>query len=188
MKNVHVFSAWFYKKTGWKTAFAASAVFILFMVFVLPNAAQSSKEATGTGESPDGSYLYSAQTLYEIAESYGEKGRDYYIKARFTFDVIWPLVYLFFLASLITFFLQGLKPQLLKLANLLPFGGAAFDFLENISASAVMARYPAKTPVAAELTPVFSFIKWSLIYASFGVVFLGLIIWVYEKIRKKPDA
>ncbi|MGP1907972.1 hypothetical protein ACTSEZ_07340 [Metabacillus sp. JX24] len=188
MKSLHVFSGWLYKKIGWKTVLAALAVFILFMIFVLPNAAESSRAATGTGESPDGSYLYSAQTLYEIAESYGEKGRDYYIKARFTFDVIWPLVYLFFLASVITFFLRGLKPQLLKSANLLPFGGAVFDFLENISASAVMARFPAKTPVAAELTPVFSFIKWSLIYASFGFVFLSLVIWLYLKARKKPDA
>ncbi|MGG4491036.1 hypothetical protein [Metabacillus idriensis] len=185
MNRFKSFSEWLYSRAGWKTLLASIVLFFLFMLVVLPNVAETSKEMTGTIESPDGSYLYSSAELYKIADEYGEKGRAYYIQSRFTFDVIWPLVYLSFLAAALTV-LYRVMPSAnpFRAVHLIPFGGAFFDYLENAASSAVMARYPEKTPVIAELTPIFSFVKWSLIYASFGLLFLGILINIVVYIKK----
>lgn len=190
MDRIRNFSEWFYSRAGWKTLIASIVIFFLFMLFVLPSVAETRKDMTGTSESPDGSYFYSSADLYKIADEYGEKGRVYYIQSRFTFDVVWPLAYLFFLAAVLTAIYRVLPTgSSFRLVNLIPFGGALFDYLENAASSAVMSRYPKKTPVIAELTPIFSFVKWSLIYASFGLLFLGIFINIvfYIKTRKKKS-
>jgi len=79
-----------YRYVNWKWVVVAAIVFGCFIAFVLPWQAEKSKEETGGGESPDSSFLYSADDLYRMAEHYGESGRSAYIQARFTFDMIWP--------------------------------------------------------------------------------------------------
>ena len=44
--------------------------------------------------------MYSTSDLYEMAQSYGADGRGLYVKARFTFDLVWPLVYTLFLVTI----------------------------------------------------------------------------------------
>lgn len=112
-----------------------------------------------------------------MAEGYGAEGRSYYIKSRYTFDLAWPVVYLFFLVSSITaVFRYFLPDSSWRLVNVLPFVGVIFDFLENTTASIVMYRYPLPSPVIAELAPIFTFLKWSFIGASIIALFVGLSI------------
>ena len=70
--------------------------------------------------------------------------------------------------------------------NLLPLAALAFDFLENAATSIVMARYPLKTPLLAQLAGVLTSVKWLLVGLSFTALFLalGLIIW---KLISKPE-
>lgn len=84
-------------KIQWKWVIGASVVFLLFLSFVLPQIASYSSEAIGQSESPDQSFLYSGSQLYDLAESYGEGGRKTYILLRWTFDLVWPVVYTLFL-------------------------------------------------------------------------------------------
>ena len=91
---------------GWLTL-TGLVVFILFMIFVLPQQAQKAEAYSG-GTSPDTSYIYSASDLYQMAESYGAEGRAAYIYARFTFDLVFPLAYLFFLTTSISWLLARL--------------------------------------------------------------------------------
>jgi hypothetical protein len=173
-----------YKKIGLKTWLASLIIFLLFMIFVLPQVAAYTKNITGTGESPDGSYWYSASELYHLADEYGEEGRNYYVVSRFTFDIVWPLVYLFFLSSSLTVLFRKVnRYPLFQYLHLLPFGGVVFDFLENMSASIVMWRYPEKTPIIAELTPIFTFVKWNFIYVSFACLLVGAILFTLQIIR-----
>ena len=155
----------------------AAALFLLFMLVVLPGMAARTAEMTGGAPSPDTSLFYTARDLYEMAEIYGEAGRAFYISTRFTFDIIWPLVYLLFFTAVITAVFRPFAPtSLWRKANLLPGGGAIFDFLENTGASVVMYRYPLSTPLVAELTPVFTFVKWLLIAASMAAILLGILL------------
>ncbi|MBK6793930.1 MAG: hypothetical protein IPG80_15690 [Anaerolineales bacterium] len=170
--------------TGWVTLLGL-VVFVLFMVFVLPQQSRKAEAYSG-GTSPDTSYIYSAADLYHMAEVYGAEGRAAYIRARFTFDVVFPIAYLFFLVTSISWLLaRGLLEQSpWRLLNLFPLAGAIFDFLENISTSLVLWRYPDTTPVVDRLAPVFTAIKWFFVNGSFVIVILGILVVLWKKLRK----
>jgi hypothetical protein len=165
-------SHWFYKiSTGW-VALVCLLIFLVFSALVLPG--QSLKAAAYSGEigSPDTSLYYSAERLFEMAEAYGAEGRAEYIRARFTFDLVFPLVYLAFLVTGISWLLKILNFHDKKWAwlNLFPLVAAIFDFLENISAAIVMARYPQTVRIIDHLAGVFTTLKWLSILASFIVL------------------
>jgi hypothetical protein len=181
---LYLFSRKCYQWVSVKITLVASLLFLGFLAFVLPEMAAKSKEVTGTGTSPDTLWLYSAQELYRIAAAFGEEGRAYYIQTRFSFDVIWPLVYFFFLGSAISLIFRTIRihPNV-RLVNVAPFFSLVFDYLENIFASVVMYRYPEKTPVMDHLTPVFTLLKWSGITVSFIALFLGVSLWLVQRLR-----
>jgi len=171
------------------TAGLASAVFLSFLVFFLPRQAARSTAGTENLPSPDTSLLYSGEELYRLAGDYGEEGRKEYIQDRFTFDLIFPLAYGFFLTLWISLALKRIHPRLagLRLLNLFPPAGLAFDYLENISASAVMAAYPDRIPFFQATAPVFTLIKWIFVSGSFAVLTGVLIWWGISSFRKQSD-
>ena len=129
---------------------------------LLPAQAAESAAVSGLDKTPDTALFYTAGELYDLAGAMGEAGRSHYIRSRFTFDVVWPIVYVAFFATAISWLARrGFAPtSRWQLANLLPFVAVSFDLLENLAASLVMARYPAQTPVVAELAGVFTLLKW----------------------------
>jgi hypothetical protein len=166
--------------TGW-VALAALLVFVAFSALALPRQSRPQASAAGT---PDLSLFYSKGDLYRWAEAYGEQGRRDYVRARFTFDVAWPLVYTFFLATAISWlcgkaFQPGSRWQL---ANLAPVLGMLFDFMENITTSLVMARFPQPTPVIDALAGVFTLLKWGFIAASFLLLLAALWAAVWKRV------
>lgn len=178
-------SKYFYSVSTGGVALLGLLVFIVFMIFILPQQAQKAEAYSG-GTSPDTSYFYSAEDLYRMAESYGAEGRSAYIRARFTFDLVFPLAYLFFLVTTISWSLaRGLAERSRwRLLNLFPLAGALFDYLENISASWVMVRYPVQTPLVDVLTPIFTVVKWFFVNGSFVVLILGLALVLWRRLRR----
>ena len=165
-------SQWFLKiSTGW-AALAALVFFLFFTATVLPNQNSSSEALTSAEGSPDLSFFYTPAKLYAMADAFGEEGRRDYIIARFTFDVVWPIVYTAFL----TITLSWLSAHAFaassrwRWCNLLPVCGALFDYLENITASLVMARYPLRTPGVDVLASLATPVKWMLLGVSFGLL------------------
>lgn len=173
--------------TGW-VALSALIVFLLFTALVLPGQSATAEQVAGDAGSPDTSFFYSAGELYQMAEAYGEQGRSDYIRARFTFDLIWPLVYILFLVTAISWVYSKAFPPGSKWqwANLAPLFGALFDYLENVSTSLVMARYPAQTAVIAALAPAFTMLKWVFLGASFALLLIGIVIAVWRWLRREP--
>ena len=172
--------------TGW-VALAALLIFVLFSALVLPQQATKAEQETGSADSPDTSFFYSASDLYQMAETYGEQGRQAYVRARFTFDLIWPLVYTLFLTTAISWvFGRAFAPSSRwQRANLAPPLGALFDYLENLSTSLVMLRYPAQTPVVDVLASVFTALKWGFIGASFVLLFGGIVVAAWRWTRQR---
>jgi hypothetical protein len=170
---------------GWVVLISA-LIFILFMIFVLPAQSAQSALETNTTASPDTSFFYTASDLYQMAEAYGESGRAAYIRARFSFDLIWPVVYTLFLIAA-TGWLAG-KTFLLgskwRMVTLVPLVGMLLDYLENISAARVMARYPNLTPLAAVLAPIFTLFKWLFVAVSFIIPVVLLILLLFRRIKK----
>ena len=163
---------------------SALVLFIVFTVTVLPSQSENAREQSGES-SPDMSFFFTVDELYEIAESYGEAGRDAYVKARFTFDLVWPVVYTLFLASSISWLFSRSfnNDSVLQRANLVPVIGMSLDYLENISASIVMLRYPTRTPFIDTLAVVFTPLKWAFVGGSFIVVMIGLGKYGIKRIR-----
>jgi hypothetical protein len=175
--------------TGW-VALSALIIFLLFSALVLPQQATKAEQETSGAASPDTSFFYSADELYRMAESYGEQGRQAYIRARFTFDLVWPVVYTFFLVTAISWvFGRAFPPDSpWQRANLAPLLGALFDYLENLSTSLVMLRYPDQTPVVDLLAPVFTALKWSLLGASFVLLVGGIVVAVWRWVKQRARA
>ncbi|MCA9766841.1 MAG: hypothetical protein KC455_10540 [Carnobacterium sp.] len=173
-------------KIQWKWVIGASVVFLIFLVFVLPQVSTYSSEAIGQSKSPDQSFLYSGSQLYELAESYGEAGRKTYILLRWTFDLVWPVVYTLFLVVW-TIKLGEYIPRNQRMSYLvfLPIIAAFFDLLENIGATIVMARYPLQSGISQTITPVATFIKWNMVLASFLLLLFLMIKILRIKIKKQ---
>lgn len=167
-------------------ALIALTIFVLFTAFVLPDQARRAEENTGQETSPDTSFFYSSAELYRLAEAYGETGRAAYIRARLTFDIIWPLVYTFFLLTTISWLYDRALPagSIWRMANLIPWLALLFDLLENFSTSLVMYRYPEPTPVAAGLAPWFTALKWVFVAGSFGLLLLGVLGVLWQRLRQ----
>jgi len=171
---------------GW-VALAGLLIFLLFTALVLPGQSQKAAKISGEAGSPDTSFFYSPADLTRMAEAYGELGRQAYVQARFTFDLIFPIVYTFFLVTSISWvFAKGFPASSRwQLANLVPLLGMLCDYLENLTASFVMLRYPSPAGIAAALAPVFTLLKWSFIGLSFGLLVIGILagLWKWGKRR-----
>jgi hypothetical protein len=153
---------------GW-VVILALLLFVSFTALVAPAQAELAESYAGDAGSPDLSFIYSTGDIYRFAELYGERGREAYIRARFTFDLAFPAVYTLFLTTALSWlsrraFSPGSRWQR---ANLSPILAMLFDYGENVSVSLVMARYPERTPVIDWLAPAFTFLKWVLVGASF---------------------
>jgi len=171
---------------GWM-ALVSTVIFFVFTATVLPAQARKSESYAAGGPTPDTSLFYSANDLYSWAGAFGADGRDAYVQARYTFDLVWPLVYTFLLVAVITWLLGTfLKPgDKWRRLNLVPFAPLLFDFAENISASIVIARYPATTPVLADVVTVFTTAKWVTLSASFLLLAYIAVVALVRRGRRK---
>lgn len=168
---------------------ASLLVMLLFMVFVLPAQSKEAYRQTGSDRSPDTSFYYSPQELYQMAADYGEEGRQAYITARWTFDLVFPLVYTSFLTIGISWFITRLPgwSENWSLANLLPILGGIFDLLENTAATLVMSAFPSNYGVILTAASLFTPIKWILVSAGFVPYFVYGATWGIQQIRKRKE-
>jgi hypothetical protein len=180
-------SRWIQRLSNGRVALISLIIFLAFTAFILPEQASQARLSTGYDSSPDLSFFYTSDSLYNFAEVYGEEGRAAYVKARFTFDIIWPFVYMVFLSTAISWLFQGIfkDGSIWQLSNLVPIGGMILDYLENISTSIVMIRYPNPSGVIAIVAPVFTSLKWIFVGGGFILLLLGLVIRVIKSLAKK---
>lgn len=166
----------------------STLLFAYFISVVLPSQSALAIE-NGLLESVDTSWFYNGTHLYAIAESYGESGRSFYILQRWTFDLIWPIVYFAFIFSLSALLYTSIG--LSKMNRwILSFSwiSIGFDYLENSMVSIVMARYPSPTWIIADLAGTATSLKWVFLSLSFLVLFLLIVLksvqWILWSLRK----
>lgn len=179
---------WMFSKLTIKVMIVSIIIFVLFMIFVLPAVSSYMEEKAGNADSPDTSFIYTADDIYKMANSYGEDGRKAYLVMRFTFDLVWPIVYLFFMLAVLINLLKNYEEKK-RIRNLIyvPILGAVFDYLENIFAAVTVGRFPQKTPIVAEMTPIFTFIKWILLGIGFTAIFILIIVNIYKIIKNRMN-
>jgi hypothetical protein len=181
------FSGWLIKISSTRLMIISLLVMVGFMIFVLPAQASDAANETGSDRSPDTSFFYLPDDLYQMAEEYGETGRQAYIHARWTFDLAFPLVYTAFLTFGISWFVQRLSGwgEAWKLTNLLPVLGGIFDLLENTGTTLAMGVYPARPDWILVSASLFTPIKWFFVSISFLPYFLFVGVWFFQMLRSR---
>lgn len=172
-------------RISWPRLIILSIIFVLFVLTALPATNNYLVKETGEFRAPDTSLIYSPEDLYQMAKNYGLAGRDAYIQLRWTFDIIWPILYTLFLV-LWTKKLLEYRPnnKITKYLFVVPLVGMTFDFLENIGATIVMFRYPLGSGLIAGITPLMTFLKWFTLGGSFLTIIILLIKIAFGKINK----
>ncbi|HYF62236.1 MAG TPA: hypothetical protein VD886_05435 [Herpetosiphonaceae bacterium] len=185
-------SAWFSRASSWPAALAATVVFAVFLTVVLPQQSRATRAVTGGARSPDTALFYTPAELYEIAEIYGPAGRAAYVRARWTFDVVWPLAYTAFLTTMLSIVVGRVAAagSPWRLANLAPLVGMLCDYLENSATSLVLGRFPQRTPGVDMLAPLFTALKWLFVNGSFVLLAGGAVIagWRWGAARSRLGA
>lgn len=178
-------SNWFIKISTTWFVILSLVIFLLFIIIILPRQTEKIETQNRGARSPDTSIWYSAADLYTMADAYGQAGRNDFIFSHATFDVAWPIVYTLFLVTSLSWLSVRAYPQdsRFRVVNLVPLLAVLFDFLENITTSLVMLRYPANTPLIDSLAGVFTFIKWFLVVASILLLLLTLVMAVWRRGR-----
>lgn len=181
------FSAWLYRISSGRLAILSAAIMLLFLIIVMPGESAKAAAYSAQTGTPDTTAIYSVDKLLGMAAAYGAQGRRAYIEARFTFDLAFPLVYVFFLAVCTSWMLKRLLPPAnrWRRLNLLPLGALLFDLLENTCTVIVMAAYPAVPSLAAYLAVTFTPVKWLFVGASFGLLALAGMGAILHS-RRKP--
>lgn len=174
------------KKINWIVVLTAVVVFSLFIIVILPNVSTYTKKAVGDLGSPDSSFLYTNNDLYQFAASYGEVGRRNYIVLRWTFDVVWPLAYLFFLLSITIQLSKTFTSKWLTQLYWLAIIAMGFDFLENSLVTVYMLVFPANLPWLGAMASIITLLKWISLYLAFAaIIVLGIVRFAYCFIKTK---
>ena len=180
-------SAFFYRiSSGW-LALIGLAIFLVFSMLTLPEQnAMTEYYSKGMG-SPDTSLFYSGGTLLKMAEIYGQAGRSAFLKARWGFDVAFPVIYTFFFTTSLSFLFKYLDKNHSKYSwiNLLPLFTMGFDFAENTATSVVMARFPSRNTWGQIMAPLLTPAKWFFLAINTGFILIGLIFWLNRVIVEK---
>ncbi len=163
------------------------AIFALFLIVILPAQKKKVESYAGEAGSIDMSFFLSPEKVYSIAEAYGEDGRRQYIRARVTFDVVWPLAYTFFMVSLITFCLKRVVGEDSKWMglNLVAIAPIIFDFIENGMAVTIMSAYPDRMDTAARIMAAATAVKWITMSLAFLILTVALLVLPVVLIRSK---
>jgi len=178
-----------YRVVNNKILIISIAVFVLFLAIAAPLASNYMDKITDGAPAPDTTFDYEAEDLLKMAQDYGPEGRRAYILMRFTFDLAFPIVYLFFLVAASTKLLSYLpKKSRFRCFNIIPFFAAGFDFMENILTAVVMGMYPKEATLAAQIAPYASMIKWMFVGISFALVAVLALYRIIMLLKNRKQA
>lgn len=174
------------KKPSLTVVAAATIVFALFIAVVLPKVSAYTSVNIGGLGSPDTDFLYSGRRLYEIADSYGAGGRRLYVILRWTFDLLWPMVYTWFLVSWTRWLATWYNKPWVKQLYWIPIAAMLFDYLENTLVTIVMLMFPKPLYALGTMVSVAGLVKWSTLSVAFVVVLvLGMGVLIIRLTRRK---
>ena len=166
-----------------------SLVFGLFVLIGLP-LDRHWAQSYGITEAIDTRLYSNPETLVRLAEAYGENGRRFTVIERFTFDLIWPLIYGSFLFVWGAFLIKRLqKSRIWDSLFWLIALGLGFDLLENLSEAVFLALYPDAPLFWAWLCGTMTLSKWlSLSIAGLVLSLLIHQVLLLTRVRKIHDA
>ena len=162
---------------------------LIFMMGVMPFMQSLMSKAAGKPVVPIDLSIptWTPEQGYALIESYGDAGRSLYRIIDLTADLVYPIVYGFAFALLLTFLVRKIAPnhKWLPYLALLPFFAVLFDYAENASVIALLNAYPQQLTGVAKLGGIFTFCKWILAFGAIGGSVIGLIVWGIKGLAKR---
>jgi hypothetical protein len=158
----------------------------LFNIVVMPGIQWRMDLRSGGIEPLDLSFYYTAQEALERVEAFGET-RQFYTVVQLTADLLYPLVYGFFLSVLlVTLYRRGFPvASRIQLVAFLPLLSMLFDYLENFSIAYLLLTYPAQSPLVATYAGFFTFLKWFTLLLTLVAVLVGFIAFLIQGLRRR---
>jgi flagellar biosynthesis protein FlhB len=167
--GVNLMKKWTSKKTRW----IVGLIMAFFFIVVLPFMSWLFLHQIGVSEQPDVTFFYPKEYLFDLASLYGSEGIKLYIILRYTFDLIWPVVYTVFLFVFITYYYKNSRFYSFAIASVVL--SVFFDLCENIGATIVFAKFPSRLEGVALFTSVSSTLKWGFLIIAFTFLVAGIV-------------
>lgn len=170
-----------FQKVKFWHALLSAILFFLALNLLLPMMTSSS----GHIHTPDSDFFYNSMRLKEIGDSYSHTDVLAYTKTRFTYDLLWSLIYGFYMVSTIAYMTKSWKNIfLLKHLYALPFIAVCFDFLENTLCSLYF--FEIVQGLTGFFAPIISRLKWLTILAILLVQASLMVLSLLNAIKKNP--
>lgn len=138
----------------------------------------------------DVQFSYSPERAYQLIDSYGKEGRQYYVLIELTLDAVYPLILALFFSSLTIYTFRRTFP-LNSFWQKLPLLGPltmVVDYLENTSIVAMLLNYPQRLDVLAQAANLFTIAKFVLSGFELVLMLIGLVGWlgkaIYGRVKK----
>jgi uncharacterized membrane protein YhaH (DUF805 family) len=161
--------------------------FIGFQIVVLPWAeAQINAGNTGALAGPlDLQFGITAGSAAAALEAYGQAGRQNYVWIELLIDGVYPILYAFlFGAALCGIYRRAFAEDAwLQWLPLVPFLGAAADYVENIGVVGLLLTYPPVSDPWLTIASVGGLVKWSMVLLSLLLLIVGAIGLVVKRLR-----
>ncbi len=163
-----------------------AAVLVVFAVHFLnfPGSVPNFVKSSGGGVLLDVKPSFLVEEIYQRLADYGEEGRRNYTFRNLTVDLILPLSVLPFLFLLMLHALNQLSLGSVARMFLfsLPFIYVIFDFAENGAVLALLANFPDRIHLAANILPYLTVVKRA---ASILAIVSPLLIFGFLFVRRR---
>ena len=123
---------------------------------------------------------YSPERAYQLIDSYGEEGRQYYALIELTLDLIYPILNALMFSTLTIYLFRRIFPPDSFWQKLPLLGPIVMivDYLENAGIVTMLLSYPRRLDVVAQAANVFTVAKFSLSYLEMILIVIGLLGWL----------
>ena len=148
-----------------------AALFLLFTWGVFPALAAWRAPVSGGQTMLDTRFSYSASEAQATLAVMGEEGRWRYLVTELSADLLYPVIACLLLGALIAAAWRRARGESWnrRLARL-PLVYLLADYSENAGVTAMLVNYPAQMASAAQMTALFTTVKWALVAACVLVV------------------
>jgi hypothetical protein len=180
------FYQWLVRISTGRTLLTLFILTFLFNIVIMPGIQWQMDLRSGGVEPLDLSYYYTAQEAFERIEAFGE-ARPFYAMVELTADLLYPLVYGFFLSVLlVTLYRRGFAAgNRVQMVAFLPLLSTVFDYAENTSIAYMLLIYPAESPLVATWAGFFTLIKWFTLLLTIIAVLLGFVAYLVKGLRRR---
>jgi len=161
---------------NWKTAVFLLIVYVSFPTYWLKNAETTINQLAGKPVGViDLTFGFDPARTLQMVADYGPEARAYYARTELTTDLIYPIVYSFLLAIILTMLFRNKPYKPFAWVTLLPFVSLIFDYLENATIVTMLNTYPNQSMSVAVLCEVFKLAKWLSFGLTIGFILYGLL-------------